>query len=65
MKRYFSMLLLIGFCVTTSGFLRAEIPEPLGGQSVRGSKPSVSDLDDQVVYQRAFEAVIWSRPEST
>ena len=59
------MLLLIGFCVTTSGFLRAEIPEPLGGQSVPGSKPSVSDLDDQALYQRAFEAVIWSRPEAT
>ncbi|MDX2510469.1 MAG: hypothetical protein QNK25_00295, partial [Desulfobacterales bacterium] len=27
-----------------------------------GSKVSVSDLDYQVKYQRAFEAVLWSMP---
>lgn len=36
--------------------------EPLGGQPAFGSKPSVADLDAQVSYQRAFEAVIWSMP---
>jgi hypothetical protein len=36
--------------------------EPLGGQPSAGSKPSVPDLDYQVKYQRAFEAVVWSIP---
>jgi hypothetical protein len=36
--------------------------EPLGGKPAPGSKPSVADLDYQVKYQRAFEAVIWSMP---
>jgi len=36
--------------------------EPQGGQPAQGAKPSVPDLEDQVVYQRAFEAVIWSQP---
>ncbi len=36
--------------------------EPLGGQPAPGSKPSVADLDYQVKYQRAFEAVIWAVP---
>jgi len=38
------------------------ITEPLGGKPPVGSKPSVEDLTDQVTYQRAFEAVIWSMP---
>jgi len=36
--------------------------EPLGGQPAKGAKPSVANLEEQVVYQRAFEAVIWSQP---
>lgn len=36
--------------------------EPLGGQPAPGAKASVADLDEQLVYQRAFEAVIWSQP---
>ncbi len=36
--------------------------EPVGGQPALGSKPSVSNLEDQVAYQRAFEAVVWSQP---
>jgi hypothetical protein len=36
--------------------------EPLGGQPAPGSKPSVADLDYQVRYQRAFEAVMWAVP---
>ena len=36
--------------------------EPLGGKPPVGSKPSVENLADQVTYQRAFEAVIWSMP---
>jgi hypothetical protein len=36
--------------------------EPVGGQPALDAKPSVRDLKEQVVYQRAFEAVIWSQP---
>jgi len=36
--------------------------EPLGGKPPAGSKPSLDDLDYQVKYQRAFEAVLWSMP---
>ena len=36
--------------------------EPLGGKPPTGSQPSVPDLEYQVKYQRAFEAVIWSIP---
>ena len=34
--------------------------DPLGGKPPAGAKPSVTDLDYQVKYQRAFEAVLWS-----
>ncbi len=41
----------------------AEMPmEPRGGQPPEGSAPSVENFADQVTYQRAFEAVIWSMP---
>ena len=40
----------------------AQVTEPLGGQPAPGSRPSVSNLDAQVAYQRAFEAVIWATP---
>src|SRR5271154_4555750 len=36
--------------------------EPLGGQPPIGAKPSVPDLEEQVAYQRAFEAVVWATP---
>ena len=35
---------------------------PLGGKPPAGSKLSVEHLDEQVMYQRAFEIVIWSMP---
>ena len=35
---------------------------PVGGQPAKGSKQSVKDLDYQVKYQRAFEAIIWGMP---
>ena len=36
--------------------------DPIGGKPPAGVKPSVADLDYQVKYQRAFEAVLWSMP---
>jgi len=38
--------------------------EPTGGQPPRGAKQSVTDLEEQVAYQRAFEAVLWAMPAS-
>ena len=40
----------------------ANVTEPKGGKPAAGAKPSMPDLDYQVLYQRAFEAVIWSIP---
>jgi hypothetical protein len=50
---------LICVLALTNGYAQTE---PLGGQPAPGSKPSVTNLEDQVAYQRAFEAVIWSQP---
>ena len=36
--------------------------DPIGGKPPAGSKLSVTDIDYQVKYQRAFEAVLWSMP---
>jgi len=55
------MLLVAVFMVSTSAF--AAMPtDPIGGKPPVGSKVSVKDLDYQVKYQRAFEAVVWSVP---
>jgi hypothetical protein len=42
----------------------ASAQEPLGGQPPPGARQSVEDLDAQVAYQRAFEAVLWAMPAS-
>lgn len=36
--------------------------DPIGGKPAAGAKASVADLDYQVKYHRAFEAVLWSMP---
>jgi hypothetical protein len=56
------LVLLIALGVATSAWAKEAITEPRGGQPPLGSKPSVANLADQVAYQRAFEAVIWSMP---
>jgi hypothetical protein len=38
--------------------------EPLGGQPPPGIRKSMSDLEAQLAYQRAFEAVLWAMPAS-
>jgi len=41
----------------------ADLPtEPRGGKPPKGARPSVKDFTEQVMYQRAFEAVVWSMP---
>jgi hypothetical protein len=52
-----SVLILTTFCASTSAQT-----EPLGGQPAASAKPSVKDLEEQVAYQRAFEAVVWATP---
>jgi hypothetical protein len=39
--------------------------EPLGGQPAPGAKQSFPDLEAQVAYQRAFEAVVWAMPATS
>jgi hypothetical protein len=39
--------------------------EPLGGQPAPGAKQSFPDLEGQVAYQRAFEAVVWAMPATS
>jgi hypothetical protein len=56
--KYFLALAVISLSLQA----RAQFTEPLGGQPPATEKPSVADLDAQVAYQRAFEAVIWSMP---
>ena len=36
--------------------------DPVGGKPPAGAEPSAPDLEYQVKYQRAFEAVLWSMP---
>jgi len=52
---------LVGALVFTNIIASAQI-EPLGGQPPMGTRPSVKNLEEQVIYQRAFEAVVWSQP---
>ena len=47
-----------------SGSIVSAQTEPVGGQPPPGTKQSVPDLDAQVAYQRAFEAVLWAMPAS-
>ena len=57
-----SILMTIGMMNLVSA-QKIEIPtDPIGGQPPLGSKPSVNDLDYQIKYQRAFEAVLWGIP---
>ena len=59
-KQLFTVILSLLMTVTAWA---AEMPtEPRGGQPPKGSKPSVKNFKEQVTYQRAFEAVVWSEP---
>lgn len=60
-----SWLALIGLmtAILAATVAAEKLPtDPVGGQPPVGSKPSVKSLSDQVTYQRAFEAVVWSMP---
>ena len=58
-----TLILLVAGLLIPCISMAASLPtDPLGGKPPAGSRPSVEDLDYQVKYQRAFEAVIWSQP---
>lgn len=40
----------------------SSIAEPIGGRPPDDTSPSIPDLEQQQLYQRAFEAVLWSMP---
>ncbi|MBL8822177.1 MAG: DUF1254 domain-containing protein [Planctomycetia bacterium] len=48
-------------CLTQAVTAQDKTP---GGQPLPGAKQSVPDLEEQVAYQRAFEAVVWAMPAS-
>ncbi|MHC4167485.1 MAG: DUF1254 domain-containing protein [Planctomycetota bacterium] len=56
-----AVALIVSMSMTTAS--AADMPtDPIGGKPAAGSKPSITDLDYQVKYHRAFEAVLWSMP---
>src|SRR5262245_6075900 len=54
-------VVILFLCLAPAGNGQAE---PQGGQLPRGAKQSVTNLEEQVAYQRAFEAVLWAMPAS-
>ena len=56
------MLLVAGLLIPCISIAASLPTDPLGGKPPAGAKQSVMDLDYQVKYQRAFEAVLWSMP---
>jgi hypothetical protein len=65
-NRTHAMKIAVASLAVCGGIVLAQAvaQEPLGGQPTLGSMPSVSDLDEQVAYHRAFEAVVWAMPAS-
>jgi hypothetical protein len=63
-----SIVILFAGCMTSSeqGSTPASIRTAglSGGQPPPGPKPSADKLDEQVAYQRSFEAVLWAMPAS-
>ena len=64
MRQFITATLVAVMLVSIAISMRAgEMPtEPRGGQPPKDSKPSIKDFTEQVTYQRAFEAVVWSMP---
>ena len=57
-----TFILFVAFFMGCTAAL-AELPTDfIGGKPPAGAKQSVKNLDYQVKYQRAFEAVLWSMP---
>ncbi len=58
--------MVIGVCLTLGSanlaYAKSFQPESGAGQPPPGTKISVANLDEQVAYQRAFEATLWAMP---
>ena len=55
MKRLSTIISLLAMVLMVSQVLAQSMPtDPIGGKPPAGSKPSVTDLDYQVKYHRAF-----------
>lgn len=54
--------LLAVWGLNTPGVSLAAVDSYHGGRPAAGAQPSVPDLEAQVAYQRAFEAVVWGMP---
>jgi hypothetical protein len=59
-----TLILAAGVTVLCSGSIASAQTEVVGGQPPPGTKQSMGDLEAQVAYQRAFEAVLWAMPAS-
>ena len=58
-----TFIVLFGITLFAINSVSAQMPtDPLGGQPAADAKPSTDDLEYQVLYHRAFEAVLWSMP---
>jgi len=62
MKNSILWSLAVALAFNLPAYGQEQPTEPVGGKPPAGAKPSNTDLDYQVKYQRAFEAVIWSMP---
>ncbi|HME22300.1 MAG TPA: DUF1254 domain-containing protein [Acetobacteraceae bacterium] len=60
-----TMAFTVSVAALCAGSIAGAQAEPIGGQPPPGAKQPVSDLDAQVAYQRAFEAVLWAMPASS
>ena len=61
--RLFNLVMATTVVVLALPVCAADMPtEPRGGKPPANSRPSVENFADQVTYQRAFEAVVWSMP---
>jgi len=63
MKVFVGMIAHVSLSLCLIVGVRAQ-NKPLGGQPSQGVKQSVPNLDEQAVYQRSFEAVLWAMPAS-
>ena len=67
LKRTFpvTLALLLAICLAITVSAGDMPTEPIGGKPPEDTKASFTNFDtfkDQVLYQRAFEAVLWSVP---
>lgn len=54
------VMLILAVLTPITAWAAEMLTEPRGGQSPKGSKPSVENFADQVTCQRTFKAVVWS-----